>query len=127
VGTENRIMSVAPGMPTTDMVRTVEYYGRLGFGFSFSGTDSAADAGFAIAERDGIELHFALKDDHDPARTATWVYLVVEDVDRLADALTAAGVELMRPPHDTDYKMRELACGDPDNNLLLFGSRLPDA
>jgi hypothetical protein len=46
------------------MARTVEHYGR-------PGSDSIAEACFAIAGRDGIELHFALKEDHDPARTAT--------------------------------------------------------
>ena len=40
-----------------------------------TGGDSLAEADFAIAQRDGIELHFAVKQDHDPARTATWVYI----------------------------------------------------
>jgi uncharacterized protein len=121
-----RILSVAPGLPTTDMARTVEHYRRLGFTFTAPGSDPVANAGFAIAERDGIELHFAVNQDHDPAHTATWIYLGVEDADRIAAEFAAAGVEVRRPPHNTDYKMRELAHVDPDNNLLLFGSPLPD-
>ena len=122
-----RIRSVAPGLPTTDMARTVEHYRRLGFTFAAPGSDSVDDAGFAIAERNGIELHFAVKRDHDPRRTAMWVYLGVEDADQIAAEFAAAGVEIRRPPYDTDYKMRELAYTDPDNNLLLFGSPLTDA
>jgi uncharacterized protein len=122
-----RIFSVAPGLPTTDMARTTEHYGRLGFSFSTPGASSVAEAAFAIAERDGIQLHFALKFDHDPALTATWVYFGVEDADQLAAEFAAAGFEPRRPPHDTDYKMREFAHIDPDNNLLLFGSRLDQA
>jgi uncharacterized protein len=122
-----RIRSVAPGLPTTDMARTVEHYRRLGFTFAAPGSDSVDDAGFAIGERDGIELHFALKRDHDPGRTAMWVYLGVEDADQIAAEFAAAGVEIRRPPYDTDYKMRELAYIDPDGNLLLFGSPLTDA
>jgi uncharacterized protein len=121
-----RILSVAPGLPTTDMARTVEHYGRLGFTFGAPGSSAVADAEFVIAERDGIELHFALKRDHDPARTAMWVYLGVEDADQLAAEFIAAGAEPRRPVHDTDYKMREFAHIDPDGNLLLFGSRLPE-
>jgi len=121
-----RIFSVAPGLPTTDMARTVESYRRLGFIFSAPGSQSVDGAEFAIAERDGIELHFALKRDHDPARTAMWVYLGVEDVDQLAAEFTAAGVPPRQPPHDTEYKMREFAHIDPDGNMLLFGSRLPE-
>lgn len=118
------IQSVAPGLPTTDMARTVEHYSRLGFTFSAPGSDSVVGARFAIAERDGVQLHFAVKQDHDPTRTATWIYLGVDDADRIAAEFAAAGVEVRLAPHDTDYKMRELAYIDPDNNLLLFGSPL---
>jgi ankyrin repeat protein len=121
-----RLLSVAPGIPTTDMARTVEHYQRLGFTFSAPGwARPAAEAGFAIGERDGVALHFALKPDHDPSRTATWVYVSVEDADELSAEFDAAGVGQGRTPRDTDYKMRELAHIDPDGNMLLFGSPLP--
>ena len=120
-----RLFSVAPGVPTTDMARTVEHYQRLGFTFSAPGSAAPpAEASFAIGERDGVALHFALKPDHDPSRTATWVYVSVEDADALSAELDAAGVGQGRTPRDTDYKMRELAHIDPDGNLLLFGSPL---
>jgi uncharacterized protein len=135
-----RLLSVAPGLPTTDMARTAEHYRRLGFTFAAPGSPSLtdpdpatadadsgiADADFAIATRDGIELHFALKRDHDPARTATWVYIGVDNADELAAEFVAAGAGQGRVPRNTDYKMRELAHIDPDGNLLLFGSPLTE-
>ncbi|MGH3403915.1 MAG: ankyrin repeat domain-containing protein, partial [Streptosporangiaceae bacterium] len=121
-----RCLSVAPGMPTTDLARTVQHYRRLGFSFSAPGAPSLAEADFAIAERDGIELHFAVKPDHDPKRTATWVYIGVEDADAMNEELNAAGAGQGRPVRDTDYRMRELAHIDPDGNLLLFGSPRPE-
>jgi uncharacterized protein len=121
-----RLLSVAPGLPTTDMARTVEHYRRLGFTFSAPGSAPVAGADFAMAERDGVHLHFALKRDHDPARTATWVYIGIEDADELSAEFDAAGAGQGRGPRDTDYKMRELAHIDPDGNLLLFGSPLHD-
>jgi uncharacterized protein len=108
------------------MARTVEHYRRLGFAFAAPGSPSIAGADFAIATRDGIELHFALKRDHDPARTATWVYIGVDNADELAAEFAAAGAGQGRVPRDTDYKMRELAHIDPDGNLLLFGSPLTE-
>jgi hypothetical protein len=124
-----RLFSVAPGLPTTDMARTVEHYQRLGFTFSAPGSAEQAppaEAGFAIGERDGVSLHFALKPDHDPSRTATWVYISVEDADELSAEFDASGAGQGRTPRDTDYKMRELAHIDPDGNMLLFGSPLPE-
>jgi hypothetical protein len=54
-----RLFSVARGLPTTDMARTVEHYRRLGFTFKADGApltgETAAGAGFAIAGRDGVE------------------------------------------------------------------------
>jgi uncharacterized protein len=120
-----RLFSVAPGIPTTDMARTIEHYQRLGFTFSAPGSAAPlAEADFAIGERDGVALHFALKPHHDPSRTATWVYISVEDADELAAELEASGAGLGRTPRDRDYMMRELAHIDPDGNLLLFGSPL---
>jgi uncharacterized protein len=120
-----RLVSVAPGIPTTDMARTIEHYQRLGFTFTAPGSAvPPAGASFAIGERDGVALHFALKPDHDPGRTATWVYISVEDADELSAELDASGAGQGRTPCDTDYKMRELAHIDPDGNLLLFGSPL---
>jgi uncharacterized protein len=119
-----RLLSVAPGMPTADMARTIEHYTRLGFAFAAPGSASLDGAEFAIGERDGISLHFALKPEHDPATTATWVYIGVEDADALGAELAAAGMDQGRPVRTTDYKMREIAHIDPDGNLLLFGSPL---
>jgi uncharacterized protein len=119
------LFGVAPGIPTTDMARTIEHYQRLGFTFSAPGSAGPpSGAGFAIGERDGVALHFALKPDHDPRSTATWVYISVEDADELSAELDASGAGQGRTPRDTDYKMRELAHIDPDGNLLLFGSPL---
>jgi uncharacterized protein len=120
-----RLFSVAPGMPTTDMARTIEHYQRLGFTFSTPGwAGPAAEAGFAVGERDGVALHFALKPEHDPSRTATWIYISVDDADELSAEFDASDAGQGRSPRDTDYKMRELAHIDPDGNLLLFGSPL---
>ena len=122
-----RLFSVAPGLATTDMARTIEHYQRLGFTFSVPGSAGpGAEAAFAIGERDGVALHFALKPDHDPERTATWIYIHVEDADAVSAEFDASGVGQGRAPRDTDYKMRELAHVDPDGNLLLFGSDLRD-
>jgi hypothetical protein len=110
-------LSVAPGMPTTDMERTLRHYARMGFA-----TRIYEDDGFAILTRDGVELHFSLRTDHDPKRTAACVYVRVDDVDALHRELVAAGVPLRRVPYDTDHRMRELPHIDPDNNMIIFGS-----
>jgi hypothetical protein len=114
---QSHLLRVAPGMPSTDIGRTIAHYAQLGF------TATLVLDDFAIIERDGVELHFALKPDHDPRRTATWIYIRVENVDAFYADMKLAGIDLSEP-RDTDYRMREIPHVDPDNNLVLFGSPL---
>ncbi|MDQ2812136.1 MAG: ankyrin repeat domain-containing protein [Actinomycetota bacterium] len=71
-------------------------------------------------------MHLALKPEHDPATTATWAFIGVEDADELGAELTAAGLDQGRQVRTTGYKMRQIAHIDPDGNLLLFGSPRPE-
>lgn len=113
----SHFLRVAPGMPSTNIERTIAHYARFGFAATLVRDD------FAIIERDDVELHFALKPDHDPARTATWIYIRIGDADAFYDEMKSAGVDINKP-RDTDYRMREIAHADPDNNLVLFGRAL---
>jgi uncharacterized glyoxalase superfamily protein PhnB len=93
-------------------------------GFS---ANTYADGDFAILTRDGVELHFCLRDDHDPKRTAACVYVRVDDVEAAYRELKAAGVAMRREPYDTDHKMREFPYIDFDGNLIVFGSPMQKA
>jgi uncharacterized protein len=121
-----RLLTVAPGLPSRDIARTVEHYGRIGFALRHPARSELATAEFVIIERDRVELHFALKREHDPRRTAMWIYVRVADADTIAREFELAGAGQGRTVHDTDHGMREIAHIDPDGNLLLFGSPMPD-
>jgi hypothetical protein len=110
-----RCLSVAPGMPTDDLDATIAHYERMGFVAFRLGED------FAILERDEIALHFARKADHDPARTATWIWVSVDDPDALYAEWQAAGIERLRAPRLTDYRTWEGVAIDPAGNMMLFG------
>src|SRR5215467_8119137 len=91
--TRARCLSVAPSMPTTDMERTTRHFASMGFAATHD------DGEFAMLRRDGVELHFSLRPDHDPRRTAACIYVRVDDVDTLYGELTGAGVSIRREPH----------------------------
>jgi hypothetical protein len=110
-------ISVAPIMPTTDIVRTRQHYERLGF------TANVIND-FMMTKRDDIELFFSLNPEHDPKRTASCIYVRVADADALHAHWQAAGIPGLRQLRNTDYNMREFAYVDPDGNMILFGSRL---
>jgi hypothetical protein len=113
-----RCKSVAPIMPATDVARTVAWYQAAGFAVD------VYDAGFVMTKRDDIELFLSLKPDHDPKRTASCVYVRVDDANALHAVWQAADVAGLRELRNTDYRMREFALIDPDGNMMLFGSPL---
>lgn len=115
--TEPRLLSAAPIMPTTDVARTAAFYRALGFSID----DRHGE--FLMTRRDDVELFFSLKPDHDPARTASCIYVRVSDSAALHRLWQ--GRDGVRPPIDQSYKMRDVPVIDPDGNLILFGSPLP--
>lgn len=103
-------------MPTTDITRTVKFYETLGFAVEVHGD-------FVTTRRDAVEVFLSFKPDHDPKRTASCVYIYVDDADALHALWQEAGIVGLRELRNTDYKMREFALIDPDGNLMLYGSR----
>lgn len=108
--------SVCPIMPTTDVRRSVDFYRSLGFSVDVHGD-------FVMTKRDSVELFLSLNPDHDPKRTASCVFVRVDDANALHAHWHAVRNADIRPLRDTDYGMREFAVIDPDGNLMLFGSR----
>lgn len=64
--------------------------------------------------RDGDDLA------HLPGATAC--YVVTDDADRLFDRVVAAGAEIVRPLHDTEYGSRDFTAKDPEGNTWSFGT-----
>ena len=114
------IRRVAPILPTADMQRMQSHYEQLGF------MVQVQQGGYATASRDGIDLHFHLSPEHDPARQCGAIYLAVDDADALHAEWVKAGVGEMGDLWDPGFGVWEAVHTDPDGNLIRFGSTLPD-
>jgi len=60
-------------------------------------------------------------------RVPASVYVVVEDPDAHHERARAAGAEIVRELHDTDYGSREYGAKDPEGNAWYFGTYQPFA
>ena len=56
--------------------------------------------------------------DAEPGRPAMALVVWADDVDRACADLTAAGVPVLQPPHDTGNGNRSALLRDPDGNLV---------
>jgi uncharacterized glyoxalase superfamily protein PhnB len=114
--------SVAPVVPVRELDAALERYRRLGFSVRrYSGGER-----YGFVDRGGVSLHLTEWADHDPARTASTIYLYVSDADALHREWASAEVDgRLREPWDTPYGLREFAYIDPDGTLHRIGSPLP--
>ena len=60
-------------------------------------------------------------------RAPVSVYVVVDDPDAHHERARAAGAEIVRDLHDTDYGSREYGAKDPEGNAWYFGTYQPFA
>jgi catechol 2,3-dioxygenase-like lactoylglutathione lyase family enzyme len=112
--------AVIPVMPVRDLDAALDRYRRLGF------TVEAYTGGerYGFVERGGASMHLTERPEHDPARTASTVYLYVSDADALHAEWAGAGVEgRLGQPRDTPWGLREFPYVDPDGTLHRVGSR----
>ena len=53
------------------------------------------------------------------------IYVVVEEADAHSDRARAAGAEILRDVHDTEYGSRDYSARDPEGNVWHFGTYQP--
>ena len=102
----------------------MDFCGSLGF--SVAARHSSPDA-YLILRRGGIELHFVILPDLDPAMSCAGAYIRLQHVDPLYEEFArvlhgAPSRPRLLPPEDKGWGMREFAVIDPDGTLLRFGA-----
>jgi hypothetical protein len=110
------LLGIAPILPSADLTRMQSHYELLGFEVRVH------QGGYATATRNGINLHFHLSPDHDPAQHGGAVYLAVDDADALHAEWVVAGVDELDALWDPGFGVWESAHRDPDGNIVRFGS-----
>jgi len=113
------LRSSIPVLRASDYPRAKAFWVEtLGFNLAEEGGDPAR---FGIFKRDKATVFVDAWHGGDPEPSPAWrAYFHIDDVDALAQALTAKNVALAGPV-DTVYGMREVSLRDPDGNLLCFG------
>jgi len=112
-----QIECIAPILSVADIAISINYYVQsLGFTEDWH----YRDGDFAICgvSRDGHAIYLCKGPQGNPG---TWVWIGVEDVDRLFDEFQASGALIVKPP--TEYPWaREMHVTDPDRHVLRIGS-----
>lgn len=116
-----RLNAVVPMLTVTDIPGTIAYYQQM-LGFEVANQME----GWAVVLRDGVEVMFALPNEHVPFEKPLLtgsLYFRVDDVDALWNAVKEKA-SVVYPLEDFDYGMREFAIHDNNGYCLQFGAEI---
>jgi len=108
-----------PALAVGDVLAAAEFYtSRLGFTLAFTWGDPPSMAGLNL---DRVQIFL---EQGAPAPTGCSLYFVVGDADALYEFHRANGVEIVAPPTDQPYGIRDYRIRDLNGYELEFGHRL---
>ncbi len=111
---------INPTVRVRDIARAIDFYtSRLGFRVGFTWGEPLRFAGVNFGE---VQLFLQ---QGDPGSVPAQVYFVVDDADVLHAYQAAQGVQVLRPPADQAYELRDYTVADLDGNELTFGHYTP--
>jgi len=103
-----------PILRVEDMPRALRFYvNTLGFKNVHWGTDD-----FTCVSRDRASIYLCRGDQ---GRGGAWVWMGVEDVEKLYEELKGRGVTIRKAPTNFPWAL-EMQVEDPDGNVIRFGS-----
>ena len=106
----------------SDVSKAVEFYTtKLGFWLAFTEEDPPTFAGVNLGE---VQIFL---EQGTPNSKGCSVYFVVGNADELHDFQKSKGVEIVEPPGDRPYELRDYAVSDLHGYRLRFGHRLYNA
>ena len=120
------LFSPAPNFQVRDVVAAAEHY-RDVFGFRFDRYWGEPPC-FVIITRGRAAFMLFSRDEGGPAPNGArdeWdAYVWVSDADALCAEFRAAGANIVRPPENQYYGVRDFEVRDIDGYLLCFGHHL---
>lgn len=112
------LTDIHPKLPMRNKAATMEFYRKLGFRQAGADYDE-----YLMMRKDGIEMHFFLFKELNPAGNYGQVYIRTDDVDNFYREMLESGATMHPAAHleTKPWGQKEFAMLDPDNNLLTFG------
>jgi catechol 2,3-dioxygenase-like lactoylglutathione lyase family enzyme len=102
-----------------DLARSIAFYRSLGFDLL------REERTFAVLTWEGHRLFLDEKDDlpSPPLTPVMNVRVMVPDVDRIWQLVSALGLPVVAPIADRPYRLRDFTIADPDGFGIRFGTR----
>ena len=113
---------ISPKLPMRNKALTKEFYvDKLGFQQFGNEYD-----GYLMVQKDNIQIHFFEFKELDPKENYGQVYIRTDNIDSLYQSMLDKELSIHPSGHLQlkQWRQKEFAMLDPDNNLLTFGQSL---
>ena len=122
------LTGLAPVLLVPDVEAALEHYRDL-LGFEVEPHVDGGEAIYGYATRDRCNLHLALcadgpRPNDEVSPTMFDVYLWVDDVEALHAEFVSRGADVIHPPTDRPYGLREIRVRDLNGYVLGIGAPL---
>lgn len=107
--------SIAPRFTVGGLEQALAFYGQLGFATTYQ------DEGFAIVERDGIDLH--LNPSEEPPKRHSVCWIGVTNIEALYQEYLPTNA-IASPLVAQPWGLKEFSIRDPFRNLILFAETI---
>jgi len=115
--TNNSFECITPILNVSDMGKSLDYYVKaLGFSIAWQWGEPT---GFACVKRGDVEIFMC---EGAQGSGACWMSIFVEDVDSLHEDYQASGANIIQPPTNFPWGVREMNIEDPDGHRFRIGS-----
>lgn len=105
----------------SNLKKSSDFYKNLGFDIINKGDYVDARLNdFDLRLLDENKAHFKQDSNREPKGSGVFVYLNVDDVDKLHKQLIAKGLNPSSSPRDWEWGNREFVIKDPDGYKLIF-------
>ena len=122
---ENQCLRTITVLPVKDIAESCDWYEKalqLETIYLHEGEAEGEATNYAILHRDGIEIHLFLDEDLEihPWMTAGngYLYLKVEDVEKVFEEVKTTGIEIKQPLKMMSWGMRNFKLVDPSGNSI---------
>lgn len=116
--------AVTPILNVSDLIATTRWFESLGWSRGFEWRDDAGVLSFGAVESGGHEIFLcrdgqgSREDPEQPGGSGTWLAIWVDDVDAVHTRCRDAAIDVIQPPTDMPWHVRELHIRHPDGHVL---------
>jgi ketosteroid isomerase-like protein/uncharacterized glyoxalase superfamily protein PhnB len=112
---------LVPILNVSNLSASFDWFTKLGWAKQWDWRNADGTPGFGAVKSGDCELFLSL---NGQGGQGMWLSIWVDDVDALHEACVREGLEVLRPPRDEPWGVREMHLRHPDGHVFRIGTGL---